>query len=1391
MKKIKSISFFIILGLCFACISIGHASSVFAAGSAEIVDGPNSTPQPMNPDAPLNPDCSSSTSLSQWRIDCAGVSWVFYRAESPERAGAVKFPYISGNGTIEIPATCAEHGDGGFWHYGVNLNGSGLNTDYGATSFTIGAGTYGHWSTRRWGEFGFDYSVYKILPGGLLNQSIGNGLYVASDYVSTLSGQRISKVGDRETVLKDFIKAWNYKHQDSPISDGDYETANQRMNGVGTFCFWESMDGYSAKSNVGVSEIDGPANDSATTEIVQKTDSPVEASISTTINKEVQIIFSHNPYSSAGDGAAKWKVVRTWSEDWCSSPGECFTVSPADGAAGTFDGGAASNAEATGDITSWSAEGDYYVGNPRNYSDGSNSYALRDAIKVKFNEEDNKGVGTWKFCEEFIVYNDEIGEDSESAARTTVCANVEVTESAQYKYYSVSNASNSASSGWATTGITNVANTKASTDQATIKVGDAVTLTFSHNVYSDLPTGEEKVNWCVTRDNLSSNLSYTISTVISARRLCNNDDALNEEELGMYTISDSLRQSDGYGGYYAAREQFKVTFRKAGTYEFCEKMNVGGNTLTIACTSVKVLEKDDQQLPKETKCGDWTPASYNTSMNRRGYSHIGTTSILSKVNNPRLTEGNGHYGGWLGDFGTTGSGPVWTTYAMPTDIVNWTNCYYPGVQYLANKRVVYNNNDYEPHYSNRLSEIKFRDQIPWTNQYSVKSSTDSSNGVFRVGYSVIGLPNTVVPPTKAFMSTSRNGSNPFELKVGLEVGDVTLRESSNSYKVLNTNDAGKTYTEIASTEGTPYKATISYGYHTWYPHCCCSCSCPPYSCCCSYTCDCYRHRNRFEVGNYAGWSNSSGTLTTTTKLIVPYNFQNTASFSLSSTEGDLVYAGDKISVRNAKVEIGERNNAVTEATYTTQVDNAEARLIAFVSSNSGGSEQYRYDSRASSTNICDTGWLDTKQCMEVNKYNNGTTKLNPNGELHGFTHEGSNLGFDGTYNVFDASAGDYMCFVIAVFPWRSGPVGNDAADKTTNPAGTESSWLITAPQCKQIAKKPTMQVLGGNVFTNGSITTENSTKHNLYNLTEYRPKASGATIFGSFAEDGITANGLVTRFASGAAMGRINKNSTNAGYGAPSARSRFCNYMVPLTIANYTSSRLLAMCGGSADAAGYAGVNITTNTLVDRSALVDYFIPAGAGTTSESFADRLDAAGTDIPTGGNNSIKYVYVSGGATISESSIATGATRIVKADSVQINGNIKYSAGSYTKIADVPKAVIYSAKDIHIGCGVEQVDAILIANGTVYTCGEYAVEQEQLVQGSEGSTRSQSQLVINGVIIADKVEMARTYGSAAGEKSGLPAEVLNYDTSAILWERYMAGSSQSDTMTTVYQHELAPRY
>ena len=204
--------------------------------------------------------------------------------------------------------------------------------------------------------------------------------------------------------------------------------------------------------------------------------------------------------------------------------------------------------------------------------------------------------------------------------------------------------------------------------------------------------------------------------------------------------------------------------------------------------------------------------------------------------------------------------------------------------------------------------------------------------------------------------------------------------------------------------------------------------------------------------------------------------------------------------------------------------------------------------------------------------------------------------------------------------------------------------------------------------------------------------------------------------------------------------------------------------------------------------------------TGEKTSDAWGESTKYYSNTGKN-IYYTYINNGSNVfalSGMDIPNSTTRLVKASGdIEITGNIRYSESDdshkINSAGDIPQVIIY-ANNISIRCDVTQIDAILIAKGAVNTCSGASIDG--YINGKYSlpvlnNPNASHPLTIRGVVIADYVYLYRTYGAAVDGYSGTPAETINYDSSSLLWARYMAGASESNTMTEVYRTELAPRY
>lgn len=770
------------------------------------------------------------------------------------------------------------------------------------------------------------------------------------------------------------------------------------------------------------------------------------------------------------------------------------------------------------------------------------------------------------------------------------------------------------------------------------------------------------------------------------------------------------------------------------------------------------------QCNKGNTCNDWAPASYRSSN-----AWSGTTSIDVRIKNMA-----GRFGG-VG-FGAWNNNDIW---AMPTDKIAWITCYYPGVQKTYNTGVGSVNGgdpwlgyDNSPLPTDRCiadrkvtyKKLYLAVHQPWENQYTLSGHADSGE---------------LSPNPKKFA-----------------IGDSAIK-SSIVYKQTVEGDAGKTFTEKAET-GKPISASIAPNYPTsnWWAPCHCQGDCKVYnrvwdpasgqyvngSCREYFYPECYccdtnniegrgnGHPNRYEK-TLNDASVNYGPTSDQLSVRLQYNF--TVSTNLSVKE-DLVYAGerDAITVSDVTTTVGTRYNPVTLANYATQVPNAQIELYAYVHTNGNGGGIG--GTIGGSGNICDFLGDEAKQCLKLEEK---SRSLNSGGSLGGATDTiWTNL----VYNIFDASAGDYMCFASAVSP------SNVAGDMDM--AGGDGTWIFSEPDCAVIAKRPIYQVWGDSMYSNGPIANRYNKKVQFYKdykddvQNKFLQKHGTYTHFFPWVEQSLILNTIDTKskaltntIGSGASAG-LNHNTIGVGNSGD-----FCGTMVPLTFSNVCDLGTLFMAGDS-------GIS---SLVGNRQELIDYWI--GSGTDVGSCGSVWGGDCRRLESANNKNIRYV--SGGNLSVGGTIPQNTTYLVKASgTVTISSDLKYNTGAYTHIGAIPKVIIYAA-NINIACNVNEVDAILITapGGHTDTCAG---------GGDINSSARSRQLKIFGTVMTDSITLGRTYGAAANEtgsrtdsygtpSDGAAAEIFDYDSTILMWSEFMSGSGESDTLNTTYQHELAPRY
>ncbi len=498
---------------------------------------------------------------------------------------------------------------------------------------------------------------------------------------------------------------------------------------------------------------------------------------------------------------------------------------------------------------------------------------------------------------------------------------------------------------------------------------------------------------------------------------------------------------------------------------------------------------------------------------------------------------------------------------------------------------------------------------------------------------------------------------------------------------------------------------------------------------------------------------------------VPYNFNIDTCMKKSSLDSEC--AGSDLGVYEAgsrkdfyfdvKVEKKanpETTNSTSES-YATVVPKATTKIIVY----KGGVK----DSGMVSGDICSNYYRlnnDGVNCSySVIQEWEGANALNVNS-----TMEGEKKALPATFDVPDIEAGASYCVASAVYPASSADVtAANYASNSTGWADTEGNhmWRVSPSVCFTVGKKPTFQVWGGSLYGGEDVIVSSTAKNSLTpNLSGGTTSLTGGNVivFSSWVEQIVVAKGKVDKLASGASTGITSKNV--AGGGSSENPENFCKYRTVLSLANRGSGLCQDGAGNNTGKTGDSGIIVKNSRDVIAKLVPD-------------DATHIDA--THINSG-------TYYSGNGDL------WGTNTINVSEDIYINGNIIYHNGPYTTLSEIPKMIIYTTKDIHVACGVTRVDAVLLAGGTVYTCDSYG--------GRDSTERANidsraGQLTINGAILTKGLELGRTYGMGTGIYSKIPAEIINYDSSIILWAKDKTDTEDFKKMHQVYINEIAPRY
>ena len=822
---------------------------------------------------------------------------------------------------------------------------------------------------------------------------------------------------------------------------------------------------------------------------------------------------------------------------------------------------------------------------------------------------------------------------------------------------------------------------------------------------------------------------------------------------------------------------------------------VAGSNLMWFCSSQSGGGGGGGGTNLTASCDDWKPASYNSNV----------TSIITKVKNLAKPEGYSN-----------------ETWAGPGQTVQWLHCYYPGVQKMASATVTKNNkkpgtwtcdtlipNQYaKPPAVKSIfnsENVAFSSVTTFQNFFTVKggSNNGSFSRSFTGGSYGVGVSN-VQSRTDNY---SIGGGN---VKDTLWENATTGYPTSVSRSVSSKNTISwdctyykwevveKNYVSNASVCGaahaTPYDCRCdtvvdednSYckgGYQP--PATKCNCKHPPgspsgtkvcdmcehdYVCTDYHTaykevCDtCYheipcatpvdrygwvKKTSHSNNGNeFVSWSVNNSTASSDKAYVkTPINYAISSSINIGNT---IPYSGEQASVGDAKIYNNSKWNSATMSSYATSASNVWYRLVTYTSSydetNSGWTATGNVCSGKS--NCTQSEYTEIKQAIGANSSYSITGKY-------------------GSVNVPDISAGNYICVALAYWPTSSG------SDTNMGNYNGDGQWGVSNPSCKVIAKKPNFQVWGGGVYSAGAISLNAAYKTNLAGVSGRGYSVSGksnTTVFGSWVEQAVSGAKTIAELASGSSI-------TNGSFEGNGYTTGYCTYRTPLSFANYSTANL-GICPNQQKTGNMgAAANV-----MDRKGMVETLAKGGVNTTASTININNSSQYVETTSSNGKKTRYTYGSAGFTLSGATVASGVTHVVRSDGdITISGNIDYQDAAYFALEQIPKLVIY-AKNIYINCSVKRVDAVLLAENDINTCSN---------SGDINAQANSNQLKIRGAIVANKLKLNRTYGATTGTNSKIPAEIIDYDTSLILWAALEMDVSDTYTLNVTYQRELAPRY
>jgi len=307
-----------------------------------------------------------------------------------------------------------------------------------------------------------------------------------------------------------------------------------------------------------------------------------------------------------------------------------------------------------------------------------------------------------------------------------------------------------------------------------------------------------------------------------------------------------------------------------------------------------------------------------------------------------------------------------------------------------------------------------------------------------------------------------------------------------------------------------------------------------------------------------------------------------------------------------------------------------------------------------------------------------------------------------------------------------------------NPKNESGGPRASAETCVVIAKTPYVHFQGNDVWAGGAFPEVSAACNAGSKITTNAHALSDGSVAGGAVEYGAFALGKITNFGS---AGRPIIN--------PAAAAGKM-----LTFTNVNSSNL----------GFYAAAQHCINS----------YVSTYSGTPITSLGANVSV---NRPSG-------TWQLNGPVTFNGNVPNGSQQIylVNGD-VTIDGNIRYS-NSYGNPSEIPSLVIIATGSILVRDNVDDIAGLFVSRNTFNTCSNAP-------SGNLSVNNCNRQFTVNGAVIAGSLTLLRTFGADGNNDNDRkrPAEIFNFN--AEMYIRSALNGSGSNTLRTVDEKDLPPRY